>query len=393
MTITERPSHSRFRLLLMFGFLTLFGAGLGFYVDYRSPLKTWRRAIHGPSPAREDHWVELRRDHLILGLDRESTIDEVFALMDDPDGEVQRWAIASLPSVDPAPRDAIPRLSAKLKSAVTAIRAGAATALGEVVRRGESGREGAIAALTPCLADPEPEVRRASVVALGEVIFRGGTSLDPLRSGRPDDPALDLIAGRLQDGELAVRVEASYVLACNDRGEEAVPMLAKFVREQPKPAPLTYPAERAIFSLMVLAARSDEAVATLISELAVARDGYPDRPRDALAWAARQSSPSRARVRRQTAGALKSDDASLRHNAAILMGEIGAGGSAIPELLDALSDPSIEVRLKAIDALGDIGDIDPAIIPALELAAKDQDREIRQRASQALETIDMDDMP
>ena len=54
---------------------------------------------------------------------------------------------------------------------------------------GGLGREAAVDALKRAMVDPDPKVRREALIALGEVIYKSGNSTDPLRSGRPDDPA------------------------------------------------------------------------------------------------------------------------------------------------------------------------------------------------------------
>ncbi len=225
--------------------------------------------------------------------------------------------------------------------------------------------------------------------AIGAVVFKGGKSDDPLRSGRKDDPALDRIAPKLSDVDPKVRVDAAFVLACNDRGEQAVSMLAKLVSEQPEAKPLDYLASRAILSLMVLAVRSEKATEFLVSELGKTRDGYPDRLRDCLLWDVKQSSEARERILKQLTAALGSDEPSLRHNAAILMHRIGSGQTAVIELVEALQDESVPVRLQAIEALLDIGPIDPSIRPAIEDAVEDTDEEVQFRALGALQAFEL----
>jgi HEAT repeat protein len=123
--------------------------------------------------------------------------------------------------------------------------------------------------------------------------------------------------------------------------------------------------------------------------MGVAREGYPDRPRDALAWAARQSPEALSRVRRLALRGLRSEDAAYRHNCAILMGDIGLGLAALAELISALGDPSVEVRIRAVEAIADLGNADPTILPALKAAANDADPGVREHAFGAIDEIEL----
>ena len=378
------------RPIILVILVVLIGVGLWAWRDYRDPKRAWSRAVHSTNAkTRVDAWTRLQREPPILGLDREQTLKEVFALLDDPDPEVRIWATSTLSFLDPKPVEAIPRLAERLNDGDLRVRIRAAAALGDVVKRGEAGRDRAVAALAKGLDDLSPEVRAKAVDSLGIVVLKGGRGEDPLRSGRPDDPALDLVLGRLKDDDLNVRVEAAYVLACNDRGEEAFPMLSKYVREQPDSAPLIHPAERSLLALMVLAVRSEEASAFLVSELGRDRDGYPDRLRDSLLWVVKQTAQARERVLRPATAALGSEDPSLRHNAALLMHQIGSGQTAVGQLVDALNDRSIEVRLQAIEALLDLGPVDPSIVPAIEAATEDPVEEVQFKAIGALQAFQL----
>jgi HEAT repeat protein len=381
------------RLIVLLGLVALIAAGFVGWRAYFGPERAWRRAIHvKDSKKRAELWTRLQRENEIDGLDGKGTIREVFALLTDPDPETRGWAVATVPSIHAESLEAISRIAPRLADADVSVRVKAATALGEVVKRGEPGHDEAVAALSKALKDPEPKVRKAAVDSLGQVVYEGGQSTDPLRSGRRDDPALDLVAARLLDEDRGVWIEAAYVLASNDRGEEALPKLILEIRGQPLPDPLDYFADRAFLALMVLAVHSDEAIDFLVSQIPIGREGYPDRPRNALAWAARQDPEARARVRKRAGEALKSEDLILRYHAAFLLQEIGSGKAALPELIAALQDKSLDIRIKAVESLADLGDIDPTIIPALEMAARDASAEVRERALGALEAIEFEEM-
>jgi HEAT repeat protein len=377
------------RRVTLVGLAALVVAGALAYWDYASPRKAWQRTIHNPDRAsRVAAWTRLQRDHEIRGLDRDETIREVFASLDDSDPETRLLAVSTVPMIDVDPLRAIPRLASRLKDPDVEIRARAASAIGDVFRRDGPGRDEALAAISNSLEDPDATVRAAGLSALGQVVYSGGKGVDPLRSCQATDPAIMLAAQRLGDPEIKVRVEAAYVLACNDRGVEAVPMLEEYLRSQPATEPPTHAADRAFLAMMVLAIQSDQAAAFLCDQMSEPRDGYPERPRDALAWAAKQSPEARLRVKRLASNMLDPANPSLRHNAGLLLHQIGSDQLAIPVLIEALGDPSLEVRIIAVEALSDIGGTDPAILAALETATNDSHREVRERAAAALEAIE-----
>ena len=389
------PEHPRPRfgvpLAILLGLVALIAVGFAAWRELASPARAWRRTIQSADrQVRINAWTRLQRHKLIDGLDQAGTIFEVFRSLDDPDPETRTWAVWTIPAIGVDPSEAIARLAERLGDLSPAVRIKAAAALGEVVQRGEPGRDPAVKAIATALKDTDPQVRRAAVAAIGQVVYESGTARDPLRSGRPDDPALSLVADRLLDPDPLVQVEAAYVLACNDRGDEAIPMLASLVRQPPTTEPNHYLADRAFLALMVLAVHSDQAIAFFVEELTATREDYPDRPRDALAWAARQAPTARAEVKKLATKLLKSDTPSLRHLATILLHEIGSGESALQELIAALGDPSVDTRIRAVEALADLGDIDPTIVPALQLATSDANPDVREHARGALEAIEWD---
>ncbi len=371
------------------GLACLVVAGLLVYRDYSSPRRAWQRTIRNPDRAvRVDAWTRLQRDGEIRGLSRTETASEVLASLDDPDPETRVLAVSALPSVDADPISAIARLAAKSTDPEVEVRAKAASAIGGTFRRNGPGRDEAIAAIAAALKDPEPTVRVAALSSLGQVLYDSGNAVDPLRSGRADDPALGLATERLKDVDLAVRVEAACVLACNDRGVEAVPMLADYLKAQPPAEPPTHEADRAFLAMMVLAIHSDQAAAFLADQMAETREGSPERPRDALTWAARQHPEARARVKRVATRMLDPANPSLRHNAGLLLHSIGSDQAALPVLIEALADPSADIRLAAVEGLADIGGIDPSIVAALDSATDDANKMVRERAAAALEAIE-----
>jgi HEAT repeat protein len=64
-----------------------------------------------------------------------------------------------------------------------------------------------------------------------------------------------------------------------------------------------------------------------------------------------------------------------------------AHGKPLPEWLEALHSPDARTRKKAAAALGKVGAVDPAVVPALAEAMRDRDPAVRAEATLALRKI------
>jgi HEAT repeat protein len=61
-----------------------------------------------------------------------------------------------------------------------------------------------------------------------------------------------------------------------------------------------------------------------------------------------------------------------------------AHGNPVGEWVAALRDPDARARKKAVSVLGNVGAIDPAVVPALAEAVRDRDPAVRAEAALAL---------
>ena len=61
-----------------------------------------------------------------------------------------------------------------------------------------------------------------------------------------------------------------------------------------------------------------------------------------------------------------------------------AHGKPVAHWVQSLQDPDARVRKRAADVMGNIGAVDPTIVPALAAAVKDRDRSVREAAVLAL---------
>jgi HEAT repeat protein len=86
---------------------------------------------------------------------------------------------------------------------------------------------------------------------------------------------------------------------------------------------------------------------------------------------------------------LKDPDAGVRARAAVNLSHIPADQAkeAVPALIEALEDPSPEVRRYAALSLGSYGSAASAAVPALQKATGDSDEGARQLAAKALKRI------
>ena len=362
------------------------------YRWYFDPVKVWRRSL-AVSTDQRALWAEVERERRIEGLDARQTAVEVLSAMSDTRPEVRILAASCAPALEIDPLVLIAHLTERVHDKESKVRAKAAEALGQVYKRGKPGRTESVAALREAMGDEDAQVRKVAIGSMGQVIFESGRGQEILRSGNVSDPALDLVEARLKsDADQSVRVEAAFVLGCNDRGVEAVPFLTRLVEDQPRDQPPSHLVNRAFTTLSILAVRSQEAVDFLYAQLVEEREDYPDRPRDALAWAAREGSNAHAMVRKRARQGLKSDNPLLRVQSAFLLHDIGQGIEALDVLAEAVKQGPLESRIRAVEALTEIGEADDRAMEALHAATNDDDIEVRVRALGALEAIELQKM-
>ena len=88
--------------------------------------------------------------------------------------------------------------------------------------------------------------------------------------------------------------------------------------------------------------------------------------------------------------ALEREEPAMRYEAAQACGELGAEGM-IPHLLPLLKDEDMQVRLSSINALGAIGG--SVAKKALSVCVRSEDETVAQTASEALETLELNEDP
>ena len=86
---------------------------------------------------------------------------------------------------------------------------------------------------------------------------------------------------------------------------------------------------------------------------------------------------------------LRSKKPEKRANAAIQLGTMhpDLAPQVVPALVAAIADPDLDVRLRVVRALGDVGPFAASALPALQRAGTDSDPRIREAAKKAIARI------
>lgn len=259
------------------------------------------------------------------------------ALRDDKSANVRAAAAASAGKLE---RNVgfplVPNLTAALKDTDAATRVNAAESLARFSGIDSEVAKEAVPNLIACLKDREADVRRAAAFALA----RMGSLAEPAV------PALtELVAG---DPQKAVRKEAAKTLGgLGPKAVAAVPALIKSLQDSD--------AEIRLQSAITLGQIGPDASAALPELIKATKE--------------------------------KNND--VRCEAIHSLGRLGkAGHAAIPDLIRIVRDDEVaEVRLAAIQELGEFGPDAKEAIDALTVASKDGRLAIREAAADALKKI------
>ena len=221
----------------------------------------------------------------------------------------------------------------------------------------------AVATLRAALADPSSAVRVGAAQALGQI--------GPAAAGAAPD-----LIGILQDPDETVRCRAAEALGLVG-AEAAVPALTGELSD-PSPA-VQEAAARALGSFK-------EAAGTAVPALVPLLQHPEESVRQAAADAIGQIGVLTAEATTSLVDGLTSRDTLVRAQTAEALGTIGeAAEDAAPALVEALSDGSDRVRAKAAEALGKIGDgAAAAAVPSLVRALRDKDNWVSALAAEAL---------
>ncbi len=221
----------------------------------------------------------------------------------------------------------------------------------------------AVATLRAALADPSSAVRVGAALALGQI--------GPAAAG-----ATPALTGALRDADETVRCRAAEALgAIGDSA--AVPALAA---ELAAPSPAVQ--EAVARALGAFGRAAEAAVPALVPLFQHPEEAVRRAAADAIGRIGTLSAEATSSL----VGGLASRDTLVRAQTAEALGAIGeAAGDAAPALVEALGDGSDRVRAKAAEALGRIGDGAAAVaVPSLVRALRDTDNWVSALAAEAL---------
>lgn len=332
-----------------------------------------------------------------MGRAAEGAVSSLLVALKHDDADVRRHAAEALGAVGAWPERTVSALAEALRDDSPSVRAHAAYALGRFGVAAES----AVPALAEVLRDPALQVRLAAVRALGELGSYAAAAVPALAAALRDEagavtlaaadalvqigrPAVPALAEKLEDRELAP-LAATALGRIGPAAQEAVPALTKLLdsgNEETR--------REAILALAEIGPKAESAVPALMGLLK--KEGDPLRAGGAYALAmigAERAIP----VLEQTVRA--EDDELLRMASAWALVHFEPDNpayvkTAVPKLTQALTHERPLVRVKAAEALAQIGPEAAPAVPALKQALEDEDPEVRIAALDALAAVGPD---
>lgn len=271
--------------------------------------------------------------------------------------------------------DIMPMLIRALDDPESRVRKRAAQAMTAYRKNAEE----AVPVLIRGLSDPEPVVRAWMAMALA--------AIDP-----PAEPVIPALTKALQDQDCEVRIQAARALA--KIGNDKVPMLSRADLEQligGLKDTSEYERRRSAEALGVIGPAAGEAAAALTEALL-------DEDCEVRVWAAgalckidwedETTTPMEELLQ-----ALRAPDEEVRKSSAMALASLGSAGSAaVLALTEALLDKSCEVRFLVARALFEIGAdevpiLEKATLRELILGLKDPDAFVREWSAASLDWI------
>lgn len=319
--------------------------------------------------------IEALEEVAELGASASELVPDVVKLLASSDVAVRHEAVAALGAIGPAAAPAIPQLKEFLTNGELLLRYESVVALRSI----GADRAEILAAVKPLLTDADRMVQVEAAATL-------------LAFGTDDKPAaIQALVEALKDGRSGIRsaaipwltqsgadaiaplreilgtgpaaAQAAAAEALGDMGALAAPAVPQLVERLSANSPAVVAA--AARALTQIGISSDETLAALHAQC-----GHAAAPvRVAVLQSLMRLGPGLSAVGRLQAG-LKDDDVLVRLAACDALAALGPRAEvAIPELVNALHDPSGAVTIRAADALGQVG---PAALPALRKLLDDE---------------------
>ncbi|RLE38497.1 hypothetical protein DRJ17_03790 [Candidatus Woesearchaeota archaeon] len=294
----------------------------------------------------ENAGVRIRAATALGWIKSERAIEPLIEALKDEDASVRIRAAAALGSIKS--ERAIEQLIKALKNENKDIRIRAAEALGSIKS------EKAIEPLIEALKDEDAGVREEAAEALGSI---------------KSEKAIEPLIEALKDEDAGVRIEVAKALG-SIKSEKAIEPLIEALKDEN--AGVRIKAAKALGSI-----RSEKAIKPLIEALKDEDAGVREEAAAALGWIGRVKPLIKA---------LKNKNKDIRIGAARALGSIRSERAIEPLIEVALKDKNWEVRKGAAAALGYIGS-ERAVEPLIEVALKDENIGVRESAAAALGSI------
>ena len=342
-------------------------AGLGAHAE---------NAVPALGTALKDKDSDLRRQASQALAGAGPLAEEAVALLgetlQDPNANVRLAAIGALQAIGPDSARATTSLLGSLKDKVPSVRRASAAALAVIlVQADPQWTEKAAPALAAALRDNDPEVRRRAAFALGRI-------------GAPAEAAVDALGEAARTALGPARNEAA--LALGRIGGKAVLELARNLTHADAAVRAS-----AAAGLQLLGYRARPVFGALSKAL---MDGDPAvRRQAAAALRACDPEPTDILPILKLSVEAKEDDVG-RSWAIVWLGEIGVGidkqqsNRAMQLLAFALADQNAGIRAQAAVVLGNIGSEASPAVKVLREHVDDPDPNVRQQAAIALGKID-----
>lgn len=293
------------------------------------------------------------------GEEARRAVPDLVAALKDKDADVRRNSAEALELIRSLNRTHVPALVVALKDPDVDVRISVASALSKMGLEAKA----AVPALISSIKDSDAKVRLHTAAALAKI-------------GEEGKEAIPSLTEALEDTEIDVRCSAALALAkMGSAAKNSVPNLVKVLKNDTNKDLR----RNVIAALEGLGPNAKESIPEL---KALLRDRDKDIQGSALTALAAMGPEAKDAVKNIT---LLLEDKDLRGTASETLAKIGK--PAVPELIKALTDAKPEVRLAAVETLGQIGPEAEAALPALGIRKGKDLPEIREAAYTAIKKI------
>ena len=328
-----------------------------------------------------------------VGLSSAEVVVDLIALLQDAAETVRCEVADALGKVGGNQESAVAALIAVLSDVSPLVRTSAALALGAL----KLAAAPAVSALVPLLQDSEPSVRAAAAEAIAkagsltdagtESLVNGLSSEDNVvraqtaealgKIGAPAQEAVPALVEALADSNDRVRAEAVQALGRIGEGaaDAAVPSLLHALKDQDN-----WVSALAAEALGQMGDSADEAVPALIRSLQHMNTQVRRNAAESLG----KMGPGAAKARPFLEKACLDEDGGVRSQAIRALGALGPTAASRQKAILGLQDADPQVRTAAVEAIGQWGETDEAVLSRLLPLLEDTNDQVKVRVAEVL---------